>query len=156
MLRSKSSSSFASAAGDTSAARDANSAARSVALAGGLAQHGIGPDDTVAIIASNIPEMFEAHFGVPMCGAVLNTINTRLDAKNIGFILSHGEAKAVLVDPQFADVVAQAIAICGRDMLVIDIEDPSFDGSGFDGGAPIGTLGYAALKTDPAAGEPDK
>lgn len=73
--------------------------ARTCKLAGALTARGIGKGDTVSIIAANIPEMFEAHYGVPMAGAVLNTINTRLDAEAIAFILNHGEAKAVIVDP---------------------------------------------------------
>ncbi|PWR00789.1 acyl-CoA synthetase [Meridianimarinicoccus roseus] len=121
--------------------------ARCFMLAGGLARCGIGRGDTVAIVAANIPEMFEAHFGVPMCGAVLNTINTRLDAEMIGFILNHGEAKAVLVDPEFSEVVERAIRISGRDMLVIDIEDISFEG-----GKRIGTMTYTELL---AGSDPD-
>ena len=84
-------------------------------LAGALAARGIGRGDTVAVIAANIPEMFEAHFGVPMSGAVLNTINTRLDAEAIAFILNHGEAKVVLVDPEFSEVVQRALRMAGRD-----------------------------------------
>ena len=103
---------------------------RMLRAASALSKRGIGKEDTVSIIAANIPEMFEAHFSVPMCGAVLNTINTRLDAEAIGFILSHAETKAVLVDPEFADVVDRAVKISGRrDMLVIDIEDASFEGA---------------------------
>ncbi|WP_420566849.1 acyl-CoA synthetase [Thalassovita sp.] len=115
--------------------------ARMKQLASGLAGRGIGKNDTVSIIAANIPEMFEAHFGVPMCGAVLNTVNTRLDAEAISFILNHAEAKAVLVDPEFSEVVDRAIKMTGRDdLLVVDIEDPSFDG-----GRLIGDLTYDAL-----------
>lgn len=115
--------------------------ARMKRLGSGLAARGIGKDDTVSVIAANIPEMFEAHFGVPMCGAVLNTVNTRLDAEAIAFILNHAEAKAVLVDPEFSDVVGTAIKMTGRDeMLVVDIEDASFDG-----GKRVGTLTYEEL-----------
>ncbi|THD71727.1 acyl-CoA synthetase [Thalassobius vesicularis] len=103
---------------------------RMVRVASALSKRGIGKDDTVSVIAANIPEMFEAHFSVPMCGAVLNTINTRLDAEAIAFILSHAEAKAVMVDPKFADVVDRAVKISGRrDMLVIDIIDDTFEGA---------------------------
>ena len=84
---------------------------RTCRLAGALAARGIGKGDTVSIIASNIPEMFEAHFGVPMTGAVLNTVNTRLDAEAIAFILNHAEAKVVLVDPEFSEVVQRAARI---------------------------------------------
>ena len=100
---------------------------RTCRLAGALAARGIGKGDTVSIIASNIPEMFEAHFGVPMTGAVLNTVNTRLDAEAIAFILNHAEAKVVLVDPEFSEVVQRAVRIAGRKMLVVDIEDASFE-----------------------------
>ena len=109
-------------------------------LAGALAARGIGRGDTVAVIAANIPEMFEAHFGVPMSGAVLNTINTRLDAEAIAFILNHGEAKVVLVDPEFSEVVQRALRMAGRDRLVIDILDESFEG-----GSRIGALTYEAF-----------
>lgn len=103
---------------------------RMVRFASALSKRGIGKDDTVSVIAANIPEMFEAHFAVPMCGAVLNTVNTRLDAEAIAFILSHAEAKAVMVDPEFADVVDRAVKISGRrDMLVIDILDDTFEGA---------------------------
>ncbi|SFD33381.1 fatty-acyl-CoA synthase [Tropicimonas isoalkanivorans] len=75
------------------------------------------------------PEMFEAHFAVPMAGAVLNTINTRLDAEAVGFILNHAEAKVLLVDPEFSEVAERALHIAGnRDCLVIDIEDPTYEG----------------------------
>ncbi len=117
-------------------------------LASALARRGIGRGDTVSVVASNIPEMFESHFGVPMCGAVLNTINTRLDAEAIAFILSHAEAKVVIVDPEFSEVTDRAVKISGRrDMLVIDIEDPSFDG-----GRRIGSITYADFL---ASGDPD-
>ena len=106
-------------------------------LASALTKRGLGKDDTVSIIAANIPEMFEAHFGVPMSKAVLNTINTRLDAEAIAFILNHAEAKVLIVDPEFSEVTEEAIKIAGRDMLVIDIEDPSFEG-----GSRIGDITY--------------
>ena len=109
-------------------------------LASALARRGIGKGDTVAVIASNIPEIFEAHFGVPMIGAVLNTLNTRLDPEALAFTLQHGEAKAILVDPEFADVAERAVHISGRKMLVVDIEDASFEG-----GRHIGQLTYEQL-----------
>ena len=117
--------------------------ARCRRLAGALSARGIGRGDTVAIVASNIPEMFEAHFGVPMSGAVLNTINTRLDAEAIAFILNHGEARVVLVDPEFSDVVQRALRMAGGDRLVVDIEDASYEG-----GSRIGALSYDALLGD--------
>ncbi len=97
--------------------------------ASALKRRGIGLGDTVSVIAGNIPEMFEAHFAVPMTGGVLNTINTRLDAAAIAFILNHAEAKMVMVDPEFAGVAEQAIHIAGRDIPVINIEDATWPDS---------------------------
>ena len=117
-------------------------------LAGALAARGVGRGDTVAVVAANIPEMFEAHFGVPMAGAVLNAINTRLDAEGIAFILKHGEAKVLIVDPEFSEVVERAVRIAhAPDLLVVDIVDPSFPG-----GQRIGRLTYDELlaEGDPA------
>jgi fatty-acyl-CoA synthase len=76
--------------------------ARCRRLASALASHGIGKGDTVAVMLPNTPPMVEAHFGIPMGGAVLNALNTRLDAETIAFMLDHGEARAVLVDAEFA------------------------------------------------------
>ena len=122
--------------------------ARTRRLASALAARGIGRGDTVSIVAANIPEMFEAHFAVPMSGAVLNTINTRLDAEAIAFILNHAETKVLLVDPEFAEPVARAIRIAARpDLLVVDIEDPSFEG-----GQRIGHITHTELL---AEGDPD-
>jgi fatty-acyl-CoA synthase len=98
--------------------------ARCRRLASALKARGIGPGDTVAIVAPNIPAIYEASFGVPMAGAVLNTINVRLDAKTIAFILEHGEAKVLLTDREFADVVGEALSRTNRKPLVIDIDDP--------------------------------
>ncbi len=97
---------------------------RSRRLASALAQSGIGKGDTVAIMAANIPEMLEAHYAVPMLGAVLCSINIRLDAAAVGFILQHSEAKAVLVDREFSTVMAQALAGSQQRLLVVDIDDP--------------------------------
>ncbi|WP_171209304.1 MULTISPECIES: acyl-CoA synthetase [unclassified Ruegeria] len=116
-------------------------------LAGALAARGIGRGDTVSIIAANIPELYEAHFAVPMAGAVLNAINTRLDAAIIAFILNHGEAKVLLVDPEFSSTVKAALTQVDHDILVIDIEDPSFAG-----GETLGDLTYEALL---AEGDPE-
>ena len=117
-------------------------------LASALAARGVGRGDTVAVVAANIPEMFEAHFGVPMAGAVLNAINTRLDAEGIAFILKHGEAKVLIVDPEFSEVVERAVRIAhAPDLLVVDIVDPSFPG-----GQRIGRLTWDELlaEGDPA------
>ena len=97
---------------------------RSVRLASALAARGIGRGDAVAALLPNTPAMVEAHYGVPMAGAVLNAINTRLDADTIGYILAHGEAKAVLVDREFAPVLGAALAIAGVSPLVVEIDDP--------------------------------
>jgi len=106
---------------------------RSRKLASALAQRGIGTGDTVAVMAPNIPAMFEAHFGVPMAGAVLNTLNTRLDPEAIGFMLNHGEAKVLITDREFAGTIAKALAMVEHPPLVIDIDDPLGPGGGLVG-----------------------
>ncbi len=118
-------------------------------LASALKQLGVQKGDTVAAILNNTPEMFEAHFGVPACGAVLNTINTRLDAEAVAFILNHAEARVLLTDREYARMVKTAIALAGRpDMIVIDIDDPEYTGPG----ERVGTQDYEALL---ATGSPD-
>ena len=93
-------------------------------LASGLAKLGVQPGDVVATLLPNIPAQAEAHFGVPACGAVLNTINTRLEAETVSYILDHGEAKVVLVDPQFLPMAAQAIEqMSGPAPIVIEVAD---------------------------------
>ena len=99
-------------------------------LADALARRGIGKGDTVAVMAANTPEMLECHFGVPMTGAVLNTLNIRLDAAAIAFMLEHGEAKAIFVDREFSDTIRQALAQLGREILTVDIDDPEYNGPG--------------------------
>ncbi|MBT6960447.1 MAG: acyl-CoA synthetase, partial [Rhodospirillaceae bacterium] len=109
-------------------------------LASALVKRGVVAGDTVAVLAPNIPAHLESHFGVPMTGAVLNAINTRLDASAIAFILEHGEAKVLMVDPELSGVAKAALKECGRDMLVIDIDDalaPEED--------PIGEIAYEAF-----------
>ncbi len=101
----------------------AETAARCRRLGSALAALGVGRGDTVAIMSPNTPAMFEAHFGVPMTGAVLNALNYRLDAEALAFILDHGEAKVLLTDTEFADVMREAIQKCSRDLVVVDIED---------------------------------
>src|ERR671912_1650139 len=98
--------------------------ARCRRLASALDKVGIGVGDTVAIMAPNIPEMYEAHFGVPMTGGVLNSLNTRLDAAMIAFILDHSETKVLLVDREFHKVMTEALAIAKVQPLVVDIDDP--------------------------------
>lgn len=95
-------------------------------LASSLSKQGIGRGDTVAYLCPNTPPLYEAHFGVPMSGAVLNAINTRLDAEAIAFILQHGEAKALFVDREFADVAEKALRLLGRQLLVVAIDDPIY------------------------------
>ncbi len=115
---------------------------RSRRLASALKQLGVGKGDTVATILNNTPEMFECHFGVPACGAVLNTINTRLDAEAVAFILNHAEAKVLLTDREYARMVRKAIELAERpDMIVVDIDDPEYTGPG----DCVGTLEYEAL-----------
>ena len=97
---------------------------RCVRLASALADRGVGRLDTVAILASNVPEMIEAHFAVPMLGAVLNPLNTRLDAATIAFSLNHGQAKVLIVDREFAGLVAIARHQFDHEVLVVDIENP--------------------------------
>ncbi|GAB2915783.1 acyl-CoA synthetase [Paralcaligenes sp. KSB-10] len=120
---------------------------RSRRLASALIAQGIGIGDTVAAMLPNIPEMVEAHFGVPMTGAVLNTLNTRLDPGTIAFMLNHGEAKAMLVDKEFGPLVAQALKQVDHPVLIIDVDDSQYTGPG----ERIGTLDYEALL---ATGDP--
>ncbi len=103
--------------------RWAETYARCRRLASALRRRGIGKNDTVAVMATNTPECLEAHFGVPMAGAVLNALNIRLDAATIAFILEHGEAKALITDREFSPVIEKALAQIKRPPLVIDIDD---------------------------------
>jgi fatty-acyl-CoA synthase len=103
---------------------------RSCRLASALARRGLGKGDCIAIMATNTPEMLEAHYGVPMLGGVLNSLNIRLDAHSIGFFLDHGEAKALIVDREFSAMAREALAQIGRKLLVVDIEDPLEEGGG--------------------------
>ncbi len=109
-------------------------------FASALARHGVGVGDTVAVMLPNVPAMFEAHFAVPMTGAVLNTLNTRLDGEAIAFMLQHGEAKVLLTDREFAPIVNKALALMGeRRPLVIEVEDETAPP-----GKRLGTLDYEA------------
>jgi 3-(methylthio)propionyl---CoA ligase len=99
-------------------------------LASALVSRGIGRGDTVAVMLPNVPAMFEVHFGVPMTGAVLNTLNTRLDADAIAFMLVHAEAKVLITDPEFAAIVGPALdKLEGEKPLVIDALDPEYPGT---------------------------
>lgn len=93
-------------------------------LASALTKRGIGVGDTVAVMAPNIPEIFESHFGVPMIGAVLNALNIRLDAEALAFIFDHSEVKVLISDREFSGVIKKALALTERKILVIDIDDP--------------------------------
>ena len=117
---------------------------RSRRLAGALSKRGIGPGDTVAVMASNTPELYEAHFGVPMTGAVLNAFNVRLDAATIAFCLEHGEAKALITDVEFSHTIKPALAKLGRTLPVIDIVEPLADTSS-GGGERLGETDYEAF-----------
>ena len=86
--------------------------ARSRRLGSALARHGIGRNDTVSVMLANTPAMLECHYGVPMCGAVLNTLNTRLDAAILGFTLDHAESRVLIVDREFSGVMREALALC--------------------------------------------
>jgi fatty-acyl-CoA synthase len=112
--------------------------ARARRLASALAKRGITRGDTVAALLANTPAMLECHYGVPMTKAVLNTLNTRLDAAVIAFSLDHGEAKVVIVDREFSKVMKEALALCKAKPLVIDYDDPEFSGAG----ERIGDLDY--------------
>jgi fatty-acyl-CoA synthase len=117
--------------------------ARCRRLASALQQRGLGIGDTVAVMGYNTPPMFEAHFGVPMCGAVLNTINTRLDAATIAFILEHGEAKVLITDREASPTIKDALEKITRPITVIDIDD-----SLALGGELLGETTYEALLSE--------
>ena len=103
-------------------------AARCRRLASALAGRGIRRGDTVSLMSPNTPPMLEAHYGVPMIGAVLNSLNYRLDASTIAFILDHGESKVIITDREFSHVISEALAILDRDIIVLDIDDPLANG----------------------------
>jgi 3-(methylthio)propionyl---CoA ligase len=111
---------------------------RSRRLASALAKRGFARGDTVAVLLANAPAMLECHYGVPMCGAVLNTLNTRLDAAALAFMLDHGEAKAFIVDREFAALGHDVLSKSGRRPLVIDYDDPEYSGPE----ARIGSVEY--------------
>jgi len=117
-------------------------------LASALSGKGVGQGDTVAVMLPNTPPMVDAHFGVPMTGAVLNTLNTRLDAESIAFMLDHGQASLVIVDREFSGVMRDALAHLGRDIPVVDVDDALYDGPG----ERIGSVEYEEFL---ASGSPD-
>jgi fatty-acyl-CoA synthase len=122
--------------------------ARARRLASALAAHGVGKNDTVTVMLANTPAMLECHFGVPMAGAVLNTLNTRLDAAIIAFTLDHAETKVLITDREFSGVMKQALALAKTKPLVIDYDDPEYKGAG----ERLGAIEYEELV---AGGDPD-
>jgi fatty-acyl-CoA synthase len=126
---------------------------RSLRLASALSARGIGKGDTVTVMLSNTPAMLEAHFGVPMTGGVLHSLNTRLDAAVVAFQLDHAESKIVIVDREFSAVMKQALALASVKPLVIDYDDPEYAADApYPKGDRIGTLDYEALVE---SGDPD-
>jgi fatty-acyl-CoA synthase len=127
--------------------------ARSRMLASALAKAGIAKGDTVSVMLSNTPSMLEAHFGVPMIGAVLHSINTRLDAAIIAFQLDHSESKLVIIDREFSGVMKEALALATVKPLVIDYDDPEYAADApYPKQDRIGTLDYADFVGD---GDPE-
>jgi fatty-acyl-CoA synthase len=122
--------------------------ARTRRLASALAKAGIGRGDTVSVMLANTPAMIEAHYGVAMAGAVLNTFNTRLDAAILAFTLDHAETKVLITDREYANVIKEAVALAKAKPLVIDYDDPEYSGPG----QRLGTIEYEELL---AQGDPD-
>jgi 3-(methylthio)propionyl---CoA ligase len=121
--------------------------ARCRRLAAALSARGIGPGDTVAVMLPNIPAMVDVHFGVAMTGAVLNTLNTRLDGEAIGFMLDHGEAKVLITDREFSPTVRRALELVKNRPIVVDVDDPEYSGPG----ERLGEIEYEAFL---AGGDP--
>ncbi len=126
--------------------------ARCRRLASALARRGIGKNDTVAVMAPNIPALYEAHFGVPMCGAVLNALNTRLDAATLAFMLGHGGARALITDREYSATIEAALALLPNlstmeKLIVLDIDDPLYTG-----GKRVGEMSYEDFLLE---GDPD-
>jgi fatty-acyl-CoA synthase len=117
-------------------------------LASALAQRGVGPGDTVTVMLPNTPPMLEAHYGVPMTGAVLHTLNTRLDAAILAFQLDHANTKILITDREFAPVIKQALALATVKPLIIDVDDTEFPQTG----ERLGALDYKAFV---ASGDPN-
>jgi fatty-acyl-CoA synthase len=105
-------------------------------FASALSKRGIGVSDTVSIICPNLPEHFEAHFAIPMTGAILNSINTRLDAPSVAFILKHAQTKILITEREMNAVVSKALALLDEKPLIIEIDDPSFQDGKLLGGIP--------------------
>ena len=124
-------------------------AARCRRLASALTRRGIGLGDTVAIMAPNVPAMLEAHYGVPLTGAVLNALNYRLDARSIAFMLDHAGARLLLTDTEFAPTIQEALGLLGQPLPVVDIDDPL---AGPARGSRLGETEYEALIGEGDAG----
>jgi len=122
--------------------------ARARRLGSALEKRGLTRGDTVSVMLANTPAMLECHYGVPMCKAVLNTLNTRLDAAIIAFSLDHAEAKVVIIDREYAKVMKEALALAKVKPLIVDYDDPEYSGAG----ERLGTLDYEQLI---AEGDPD-
>jgi fatty-acyl-CoA synthase len=122
--------------------------ARARRLASALRARGIGRGDTVTVMFANTPAMLEAHYGVPMTGAVLNTLNTRLDAAVLAFTFDHAETKVLITDREFSPVIKEALALARSKPLVIDCDDPEYTGPG----ERLGAIEYEELV---ASGDPD-
>jgi fatty-acyl-CoA synthase len=122
--------------------------ARSRRLASALAARGVKRNQTVSVMLANTPAMLECHYGVPMLGAVLNTLNTRLDAKILAFTLDHAETKVLIVDREFSGLMREALNEAKVNPLVIDYDDPEFEGEG----ERLGSIEYEALL---ASGDPE-
>ncbi len=122
--------------------------ARARRLASALQQRGIGKGHTVTAMLANTPEMVEMHFGPAMIGAVLNTLNTRLDSEAIAFMLDHAETRVLVTDREFAPTIERALELCKSKPLVIDVSDPVFTGEGK-------TLGETDYEAFIASGNPD-
>src|SRR5437764_3701761 len=122
--------------------------ARARRLGSALAKRGIRRGDTVTVMLANTPAMLEAHYGVPMSGAVLNTLNTRLDAAILAFTLDHAETKVLIVDREYSKVIKEALALAKAKPLVIDYDDPEYSGPG----ERLGTIEYEGFLGE---GDPD-
>lgn len=118
--------------------------ARCRRLASALSKRGIGVGDTVAVMLANTPEMYECNFGVPMSGAVLNALNTRLDSEALAFMLDHGGAKVLITDREFSSTVERALALAKGEPLVVDVDDSEYSGPG----KRIGSIEYEAFIAD--------
>ena len=126
----------------------ADTYARCRRLASSLVRRGVGVGDTVAVVLANTPEMVECHFGVPMTGAVLNALNTRLDADTVAFMLDHGGAKVLITDREFSPTIERALTLAKGRPYVIDVDDPEYSGAGR-------RVGAAEYESFIAVGDPD-